>query len=223
MSKKKLILVYLFVIIIIIDFIFLIYLFYNSNTSYILTLKNSLPLIRKDFFIDDLNLLSLNYQSVVITKGSSVIPITGTALFKGYIDGEVFFDKKNSFYILPIKLVRSNKFIKTNLMLNQKINIRFAKKGLITEGQLWNYVSVKDVIKHFKNKHPLIIKINFDQKIYDVLRDQENCNDKCKLVLDEYKIYSKNAEKIFSTNLKTHQANKILTIGPATSLIIYVN
>lgn len=218
--NKRLALLLLFLTLFNLTLVFYIYVFPYKDI--LINLKNHIPFIKKEFIIDQYRLLPLNKDKIIFERGDARVPYFGTATFKAYADKLIYFNSNIRSYILPIKIKIKNSNVQANLVLGNKnkiFNIKTVKGGFVSDNQEWTTIKAEDAVKYIKPHTPLIVKMFYDQEVYDLLKKNENCNKKCIKSYNEYKQFSKNAGFLF--NDKNKIVNKILEIGPVELLIIY--
>lgn len=148
------------------------------------------------------------------------------ALFRGYVENDVFFDNKSMNYILPILIEGKTKKIKANLVLGVNdhfISMRFGERD---EQTLFSKESkalkVKDLIDYFKVDQLLVAEIYYQQNVDEVKKLSE-CDEFCELKLNEYKKYYNNMESVLKSLDSDKSISDGLFIGPTAAIIIYDN
>ena len=213
--------IYLLIIILVLDVILLYY--YNSKGEINFSaLKKSLFFLKKDFTSNNISYSSLKNGELKINHGSADTPTYTLALFKGKVNGSVYFKKDVESFVVPILITINGNKVRSNLVLglnDQKISIIFAKKGYINVTEEWSTYKIQDTIRRLKKGAPLIIEVYY-QKDVAPFEKISTCDKYCKSKLAELKKYSINTEKIFN-NINNKAFTNDLYIGPTASLIIY--
>lgn len=221
----KLLLILLFIILLF-DF-YLLYLYRSGNLGILKFLEN-----RRSSSEDNIE-LSTDFSSALkkgevrLEKPNKENPGGASlALFRAYVENDVFFDNKSMNYILPILIEGKTKNIKANLVLgvnDRFISMRFGRRD---EQTLFSKESkalkVKDAIDYFKVGQLLVTEIYYQQNIDEVKKLSE-CDEFCELKLNEYKNYYNNMESILKSLASDKSTVDGLFIGPTAAIIIYDN
>lgn len=219
MDRFNKVLILVLITIIFTDLFLFVRMYKVTNFDSFIKFKNQLPFIKKEFIIKDEEFLQLNRDNIIYQKGDSKVPYFGRASFIAYIINSPYFNKQLNVYVLPIKLQLKNKNLLANLILgseNRLISLKISNNGIVKDSDPWTLINVKNSLIYFNTKMPLIVSMFFDDEIYDILKNKNDCKEKCRNNLNLYKQYSKNAKDIFNNT-----SSKQLEIGPVEFLVIY--